>query len=325
MAGVDVADRRDSDAFGDLRPLMFSIAYRMVGSVAEAEDIVQDAYLKLHRTRQPGAGSRTPPEPVRSPEAYAVTVTTRLAIDHLRSARVRREAYVGPWLPEPLLTDPTADPAHEVERDESLSMAVLVLLERLSPVERAVFVLREVFEYEYEDVAAVVGKEPGNCRQIMARARRHIEEGRPRYEPSRERREALARQFLAALDHGDVAGLERLLAEEVAFYGDGGGKAPAIKTPMYGRARVVRFLLGLARQGRDLGVRLEPVEVNGQPGFRALDRDGRLISVAELNIMSGVIVAIRNVLNPDKLHHLGTVADLNVLLSGRGPSATLER
>jgi RNA polymerase sigma-70 factor (ECF subfamily) len=340
---VDVEDRRDNGDYTALRPLMFSIAYRMVGSVSEAEDIVQDAYLRLQRSGQlpaaegppspvaagtpsssPGGTDRMP-EPVRSPEAYAATVTTRLALDHLRSARVRREAYVGPWLPEPLLTDIDADPAHRIERDESLSMAVLVLLERLSPVERAVFVLREVFEYAYEEIAEIVGKTPDNCRQIMTRARRHIDEQRPRFEASQQRREGLFRRFMAAMSNGDMAGLERLLAQDVAFYGDGGGKAPAIKAPIYGRIRVARFLLGLARQAADVRVRLEPVEVNGQPGVRALDRDDRVVSVMAADVVGGEIVALRNVLNPDKLRHLGPVGDLWVLTQDRGSQATVER
>jgi RNA polymerase sigma-70 factor (ECF subfamily) len=311
----------------------------MVGSVSEAEDIVQDAYLRLQRSgRLPGAG-RVPQapdqvrltddpapggaaEPVRSPEAYAATITTRLAIDHLRSARARREAYVGPWLPEPLLTDTDADPAHQVERDETLSMAFLVLLERLSPVERAVFVLREVFQYEYEDIAEIVGKEPANCRQIMARARRHIEDQRPRFEASPQRRRELAEQFLAALNDGDIAGLERLLAEDVAFYGDGGGKAPAVKTPIFGRSRVARFLMGLARQAPEMGVRLEPVEVNGQPGLRAVDAQDQVVTVLGMDVVDGAIAALRNVLNPDKLQHLGPVGDLAIMMEERGGEAT---
>src|SRR5262245_7041179 len=240
MPDVEVESRNEG-GFPALRPLMFSIAYRMVGSVSEAEDIVQDAYLRLQRSGQlPGAGraAQTPDrgapadesaraeaaEPVRSPEAYAATITTRLAIDHLRSAQARREAYVGPWLPEPMLTDEDADPAYQIERDETLSLAFLVLLERLSPVERAVFVLREVFQYEYEEIAEIVGKEPSNCRQIMARARRHIEDQRPRFEASPQRRRELAAQFLAALNDGDVEGLERLLAQDVAFYGTVAGR-----------------------------------------------------------------------------------------------------
>jgi RNA polymerase sigma-70 factor (ECF subfamily) len=340
---VDVEDRRDNGDYTALRPLMFSIAYRMVGSVSEAEDIVQDAYLRLQRSGQLPAAGRPPSpvaagtpsndrggtdrsaEPVRSREAYAATVTTRLALDHLRSARVRREAYVGPWLPEPLLTDVDADPAHRIERDESLSMAVLVLLERLSPVDRAVFVLREVFEYEYEEIAEIVGKAPDNCRQIMARARRHIDEQRPRFEASQQRREGLLLRFMAAMSDGDMAGLEHLLAQDVAFYGDGGGKAPAIRAPMYGRTSVARFLLGLARQAAHMRVRPEPVEVTGQPGLRALDGDDRLVSVMALDVVGGEIVALRNVLNPDKLQHLGPVGDLAVLLKERGSEARVER
>ena len=339
VADVEVDERRDGGEYPALRPLMFSIAYRMVGSVSEAEDIVQDAYLRLQRSGQlPGAGhgAQAPDtvpradvpargeaiEPVRSPEAYAATITTRLAIDHLRSARVRREAYVGPWLPEPLLTDAHADPAHQIERDETLSMAFLVLLERLSPVERAVFVLREVFQYEYEEIAEIIGKEPGNCRQIMTRARRHIEDQRPRFEASPQRRRELAAQFLAALNDGDVAGLERLLAQDVAFYGDGGGKAPAIKTPIFGRSRVVRFLMGLARQAPEMGVRLELVEVNGQPGLRALDAQDQVVTVLGLDVVDGAIAALRNVLNPDKLQHLGPVGDLAIMMQERGGEAT---
>jgi RNA polymerase sigma factor (sigma-70 family) len=336
---VEGDERRNDGDYPALRPLMFSIAYRMVGSVSEAEDIVQDAFLRLQRSGQlPAAGhaSQTPDRvpladdparggaiaPVRSPEAYAATITTRLAIDHLRSARARREAYVGPWLPEPLLTDADADPAHRIERDETLSMAFLVLLERLSPVERAVFVLREVFQYEYEDIAEIVGKEPGNCRQIMARARRHIEDQRPRFEASPQRRMELAEQFLAALNDGDVAGLERLLAEDVAFYGDGGGKAPAITTPIVGRPRVARFLMGLVRQAPEMGVRLGLVEVNGQPGLRALDAHDQVLTVLGLDVVDGAIAALRNVLNPDKLRHLGPVGDLTVMLRERGGEAT---
>ncbi len=292
MTGAEVAQ---------LRPLMFSIAYRMVGSVAEAEDIVQDAYVRMHR-------AAAAPPTVRSPEAYAATVTTRLAIDHLRSARARRETYIGSWLPEPLLTDPDADPAWKVERDESLSMAFLVLLERLSPVERAVFLLREVFDYPYEQIAEIVDRQPDNCRQLLARARRRIETERPRFEASEAKRQELAARFLAATTKGDTAGLERLLAEDVAFYGDGGGKAPAIKAPMYGREQVVRFLDGLIRRGRVLGIRLAPTEVNGQPGFLAIDAHDRLFSVLVLDIAEGRIHAIRNVLNPDKLRHLGPVS-----------------
>jgi RNA polymerase sigma-70 factor (ECF subfamily) len=294
----------------ELRPLMFSIAYRMVGSVAEAEDIVQEAFLRLHQSQ---------PDALDSPEAYASTVTTRLAIDHLRSARVRRERYVGTWLPEPLLTgDERADPAWRVERDDTLSMAFLVLLETLSPVERAVFLLRDVFGYEYARIAEIVDKSEPNCRQILSRARRHVEERRPRFEASKRRRDELAGRFLAACRAGDIAALEQLLSDDVTFYGDGGGKAPAIATPATGQTRVARFLLGLVRQVGPIGGRLEPIEVNGQPGVRFVDRDGRLGAVLEITVGEDSRIAeLRNVLNPDKLRHLGPLIDPS-LLPGSG-------
>ncbi|HEX6233980.1 MAG TPA: RNA polymerase sigma-70 factor [Jiangellaceae bacterium] len=281
----------------ELRPLMFSIAYRMLGSVAEAEDIVQEAFVRMTGPTAPEA---------RSPEALASTVTTRLAIDHLRSARVRRERYVGAWLPEPLITaDENADPAHRVLVDETVSMAFLVLLESLSPVERAVFVLREIFEYDYADVAQAVGRSEANCRQILRRARQRIEERRPRFEASRERSDELARQFLAACETGDTSALERLLAEDVVFYGDGGGKAAAVTRPVVGGLRVARFMLGIARQVAAAGGRFEFTEVNGQPGAKLVDADGRLGAVLELTIADGHVRELRNVLNPDKLGHLG--------------------
>lgn len=285
----------------ELRPLMFSIAYRMLGSVAEAEDIVQEAFLRMHDT---------PEDSVRSPEAFASTVTTRLAIDHLRSARVRREQYVGSWLPEPLLTaGEQADPSLRAELDDTLSMAFLVLLESLSPVERAVFLLREVFDYDYGRIAEIVGKAEVNCRQIFTRASRRVAERRPRFEASRRQRTELATAFLAASGSGDIEALERVLAEDVVFYGDGGGKAPAITRPAEGRERVARFVLGIARQVAALGGRMEPVEVNGQPGGRIVGPDGRLAAVFELEIAAGRVHAVRNVLNPDKLRHLGPVVD----------------
>ena len=281
----------------ELRPLMFSIAYRMLGSVAEAEDIVQEAFLRMYGPAAPEA---------RSPEALASTVTTRLAIDHLRSARVRRERYVGAWLPEPLLTaGDAADPARRIEADETVSMAFLVLLENLSPVERAVFLLREVFDYDYGQIAEIVDKSEANCRQILARARRRIEERRPRFEASRERRDELARRFLAACESGDTSELERLLAEDVVFYGDGGGKAPAVTRPVTGAVQVARFVLGIASQVAAAGGRFELTEVNGQPGARLIDGQGRLGAVLELTIADGRVRELRNVLNPDKLGHLG--------------------
>ncbi|PVG81920.1 RNA polymerase subunit sigma-24 [Nocardioides gansuensis] len=294
-------------AHDDLRPLMFSIAYRMLGSVAEAEDVVQEAFLRLHRREQDGVD-------VGNLEAYATTVTTRLAIDTLRSARIRRERYVGPWLPEPLVDSDTADPARRIELDETVSTAFLVLLESLTPVERAVFVLREVVGYEYDEIAAVVDKSEANCRQVFARAKKRINEGKPRFEPSREQRDRMAAQFLTALTEGDMAGLERLLAEDVVFVGDGGGRAPAIQKPMVGAVAVTRFLLGLKRRGEAFGVLLDLVDANGQPALRTRAPDGSLLGVMAIDVDEGRIVRLHNVLNPDKLGHLGRVGDLTALL-----------
>ncbi|MFI5896227.1 RNA polymerase sigma-70 factor [Actinoplanes sp. NPDC051513] len=286
-------------SYAQLRPLMFAIAYRMVGSVVDAEDIAQEALLRMHRDTTT----------VESPDAYAATVTTRLAIDHLRSARVRREQYVGTWLPEPLLgTDESRDPAVRTEYDEHLSMAFLATLERLSPVERAVFLLREVFAYDYDMIAVVVGKTAANCRQILARARAHIDAGRPRFEVSPERRDELARRFLAACRAGELAELETLLAHDVRFYADGNGRPPAVTRPVIGRARVARFLLGLFRQaGRD-ALRVEPRLVNGQPGARVLDEHGRLRAVFAVQITGAdgdpCVEAIHTIVSPEKLRHL---------------------
>jgi RNA polymerase sigma-70 factor (TIGR02957 family) len=275
----------------DLRPLMLSIAYRMVGSFSEAEDIVQEAFLRLHE-----AGD------VESPKAWLSTVVTRLAIDHLRSARVRREEYPGPWLPEPVLADPAPDTAL---RAESLSMAVLVLLESLTPVERAVFVLHEAFDYGYDEIAGIVDKSPANVRQLAVRARRHVDERRPRFEPSREQRDELARRFIAALHEGETAPLVELLAEDAAFYGDGGGKATAVPE-LHGRDRLVAVLAGFGRVGVRRGVTLRQVELNGQPGLLGYEANGTLIAAWALQISDGVIQAIHGVVNPDKLAHISS-------------------
>jgi RNA polymerase sigma-70 factor (ECF subfamily) len=301
----------ETDAYQQLRPLLFSIAYRMIGSVSEAEDLVQEAFLRFHRATGDGAE-------VESPKAYLSAVTTRLSIDHLRSARVRREQYVGDWLPEPLVTDPEADVTKHAETADSLSMAFLVLLERLSPMERAVFLLHEVFGYGYAEIAGLVGKSEDNCRQIAARARRHVQARRPRFETSRRQREQLARRFFAAVEQGDTEGLIGLLAADAVMHADGGGKAPALSAPLHGAQRVARFLLGLVRQARLIGVHLQPAEVNGQPGAMAYDHDGRLVNVLSLEIADGRVQTVRSVLNPDKLRHLGPVGDLARLLRDRG-------
>jgi len=284
----------EGDAYRELRPLLFSIAYRMVGSVSEAEDLVQEAFLRLHRALADGAE-------IASPKAYLSAVTTRLAIDHLRSARVRRERR---W-----------SMASHAETADSLSLAFLVLLERLSPLQRAVFLLHEVFGYGYAEIAGLVGRSEGNCRQIAARARRHVEAGRPRFESSRRQREELARRFFAAVEQGDTEGLVGLLADDVVMHGDGGGKAPALATPVHGAVGVARVLLGLTRRGTAAGIRVRPAEVNGHPGLLAVDPDGRLLGVLALDIADGRVQAVRSIVNPDKLRHLGPVGDLSALLA----------
>lgn len=288
-----------SALFQELRPLLFSIAYRMLGSATEAEDIVQEAFLRFHR--ESGKGT-----PIESPKAYLSAITTRLSIDHLRSARVRRERYFGTWLPEPVLTD---DVPQHAETADSLSMAFLVLLESLTPVERAVFLLREVFDYGYEEIARVVGKTEDNCRQIAVRARRQIEAKKPRFEASRQRREELARRFFDAMSRGDTEGLVGMLAADVVAYGDGGGKGPALPRPVHGRDRVARVLAGGARSGRRLGVRgIRQVAINGQPGALLLDQEGRPVVAVTLDIAEDLVQTIRAVTNPEKLVHLGRFA-----------------
>jgi RNA polymerase sigma-70 factor (TIGR02957 family) len=295
-------------AHDELRPLMFSVAYRMLGSVAEAEAVVQDAFLRMHKSMLNGGR----PE---SPQAYATTVATRLAIDTLRSARHRRETYVGSWLPEPLVESVAGDPCWQIEMDETVSLAFLVVLERLSPVERAVFLLRDVFGYAYRDIARVVGKSEANCRQQLLRARRHIDAAKPRYEARDDSHRTLTERFLTAMREGDTDGLERLLADDVVFHADGGDKAPAIQEPLYGATRVAGFLTGLVRRAETLGVRMEPALANGQPAFRLLGCDGALLGVLGLEVAAGQVVALRNQINPDKLRHLGPVGDLNALMA----------
>jgi RNA polymerase sigma-70 factor (TIGR02957 family) len=299
-----------AEAFEELRPRAFAIAYRMLGSVSEAEDVVQEAYLRLHRAARDG-------ERIESPRAYLATVVTRLAIDQLRSARVRRETYVGEWLPEPLLADPDpqADPARHAEVADTLSLAFLVLLESLSPEQRAVFLLREVFDYPYDRIAEIVDKSEDNVRQLAVRARRHVEERRVRFEASGEQREQLADSFFAAAAEGDLEGLEALLAEDVELHGDGGGKAPALARALFGRARVAKTLRNWARVGaRIAGLSTRRVDVNGQPGAIFLDADGHVVSVMALDIADGQVQSIRSIVNPDKLGHLGEVADASELL-----------
>ncbi|HTW10198.1 MAG TPA: RNA polymerase sigma-70 factor [Acidimicrobiales bacterium] len=291
------------DDEAELRPLMFSIAYRMTGSVAEAEDLVQEGFFRLGRARQGGVV-------VESPKAYLAATTTRLAINHLRSARVRRDSYVGTWLPEPVVADLRSNPEQMAELSDSLSMAFLVLLESLTPVERAVFLLREVFDYSYEDIAQIVEKSEGNCRQIFVRARRHIGSQQARYEASREQSEALVRSFLAAARDGDLGQLVDLLAADAAFYGDGGGKASSTPQPLFGRDQVANLVVELFDRARQLGIALQPVLVNGGPGVITHDAEGKVVSVLSLEVLDGVVQTIRGITNPDKLGHLGAVSDL---------------
>jgi RNA polymerase sigma-70 factor (TIGR02957 family) len=292
-----------ADLYSELRPRAFAIAYQMLSSVSEAEDVVQEAFLRMHLTLQRD-------ERITSPRAYIATLVTRLAIDQLRSARMRRERYVGEWLPEPLVTDPT--PAEHAETADSLSLAFLVLLESLSPRQRAAFLLREVFDYPYAEVAEIIGTDVDSTRHLVARARAHVQERRPRYHASRRQREELAGRFFAAAEQGDLQALEALLAQDVALHGDGGGKVPALARPVNGRERVARTLsAGMSAFAR-FGLRIQVTEVNGQPGAMVFDAQDRLAAVIGLDITDGQIQAIHSIANPDKLRHLGQVSDLGL-------------
>ena len=292
----------------ELRPVAFAIAYRMLGSVSEAEDVVQEALLRVHQTLDGG-------EQIASPRGFVATVTTRLAINELRSARVRRERYVGEWLPEPIITDRHDDPARHAETADSLSLAMLVLLESLSPEQRAVLLLHDVFDYRYPQIAAILGKSEDNVRQLATRARRHVAQRRPRFQTTREQRDELARQFFAAAEHGDLAGLESLLAHDVELTGDGGGKVPALARTLRGRTRVAGTLITWVRlAARVPGLTLRPAEVNGGPGALYLDAQQRLIAVMALEIAGGQITSINAIVNPDKLTHLGPLGDYASLL-----------
>ena len=292
----------------ELRPHAFAIAYRMLGSMSEAEDMVQEALLRLHLSLEDG-------QRIASPRAFVATVTTRLAIDELRSARARREQYVGEWLPEPIITDGVDDPARHAEMADSLSLAMLVLLESLSPEQRAVLLLHDVFDYDYAQIAEIVGKSEDNARQLATRARRHVDQRRPRFQTTREQRNELAARFFEAAEQGDLAELEALLAHDVELTGDGGGKVPALARTLRGRSRVASTLVEWASvRARVPGLSLRPVEVNGGSGAMFLDERQRLIGVWALDIADGQIKSIRSIVNPDKLTHLGPVGDFGSLL-----------
>jgi RNA polymerase sigma-70 factor (ECF subfamily) len=292
------------EEFEQLRPLLFAIAYRILGSVSEAQDAVQDTWLRYDGTENP---------PV-STKAFLSAVVTRISIDVLRSARSRREHYVGQWFPEPLVNDPYEDPARAAELADSVSMAALLLLEQLSPLERAVFVLREVFAFDFPEIASVVGRSPDACRQLAVRARAHMDAGRPRFEADKKEREELAARFFDALRDGDVDGLRELLAADVTMVGDSGGKAPLWGKGVTGADNVARLLASTIPWFFEIGGTFEPHVVNGQPGAIVRDRDNLVLNTWALDVLDGHIQAIRTVLNPDKLTHLGPVADARALL-----------
>lgn len=306
-----------ADAAG-YRSLLFSIAYGMTGSVGDSEDIVQDAFLGLTKAHQAGTE-------IAAPKAYLTTSVTRLGINHLSSARVRRETYVGEWLPEPVVVSTDRPgPAEHAELADSLSMAFLVLLEALSPVERAVFMLREVFGYDYPEVARSTGKSEANCRQIFARARKRIATGGQAADvaspPARRAEgEELARTFFEAAAGGEMDALLTMLAPDVVWHGDGGGKARAVAKSVTDPLRVGQLLIGGLRRLRSLGASLSPALINGRPGALIVDAEGRVASAVELDVVDGVVRAIHAVSNPDKLGHLGPVSDIGRLPEERKP------
>ena len=288
-----------TEEFEELRPLLFSIAYRILGSVTEAEDAVQEAWLRY---------ALSPTQPA-STKAFLSTVVARIALDVLRSAHSRREEYVGHWFPEPLLTDPYQDPERSVELADSLSMAALLLLERLSPLERAVFVLREVFGFGFAETASAVGRSEAACRQLAVRARRHMEAGRPRFDADREARDQLAHRFFEAFKDGDADKLRELLAADVELIGDSGGKAPQWGTGIFGAENVSRLLTAMSQPFFQIGGTVEEHELNGQPGAIFRDREHKVLNILALDILDGRIQMIRSVINPGKLQHVGPVAD----------------
>ena len=290
--------------FEALRPLLFAIAYRILGSVSEAEDAVQEAWLRYD-------GTATPPT---STKAFLSAIVTRISIDVLRSARSRREQYVGTWFPEPLVSDPYQDPARAAELADSVSMAALLLLEQLSPLERAVFVLREVFAFDFGEIAEVVGRTPDACRQLAVRARAHMDAGRPRFEADERERDELAARFFDAIRDGDIGALQELLAADVTMVGDSGGKAPLWAKGVLGGTNVARVLASTMPWFFEIGGSFDRRVVNGQPGAIFRDRNGLVLNAWTLDIQGGQVQAIRTVLNPDKLAHLGTVADAYEIL-----------
>lgn len=282
----------ESDTFNTYRNYLFAIAYRMLSSAMDAEDMVQETYLRWQNRGE---------AEIESPKSYLAAIITRLCIDQLRSARVQRETYVGPWLPEPILME-TTNSEGMVAMSESISMAFLLLLESLSPTERAAFLLREVFEYEYAEVAQVVGKSEANCRQIVRRAKQHITNGRPRFETTFEEQQNLLIEFTQACTNGDLTGLMAVLADDVVEYSDGGGKVSAATQPIHGADRVARFILGILKKAppnltQRLGI------VNGEPAIIAYIENEPVV-VMVLEIGNGRIQNIYSINNPDKLQRI---------------------
>jgi RNA polymerase sigma-70 factor (ECF subfamily) len=280
--------------FDQYRSLLFSIAYRMLGTVADAEDMLQETFIRWQQA---------PNGDIRSPRAFLVTIISRLCINHLQSARVQREEYVGQWLPEPIVTDPGSDPLKLLRVDESLSMAFLVLLERLTPVERAVFLLREVFEYEYSEIATVLDQSETNCRQILRRARQHVSAMRPRFKASSRKQNDLLERFLQAATNGDMDGLLALLSSDVELHSDGGGKAIAVPNLIHGAEKVARGVLGALKKLVPKEVVRRRAQINGAPGLVSY-LNGKPFSVVTFDATEHRIRAIYIVTNPEKLAHM---------------------
>jgi RNA polymerase sigma-70 factor (ECF subfamily) len=290
----------DLAVFHQYRPLLFSIAYRMLGSVTDAEDILQETFLRWQQS---------PRDDLRSPRSFLVTITSRLCINYLQSARSRREEYVGQWLPEPIVTGSGSNPDELLAVDESLSMAFLVLLERLSPIERAVFLLREVFDYEYAEIAAFLNQTEANCRQILSRARQHVSQNKPRFETSGREQNELLRNFLQAVETGDLEGLFALLAPQVTLHADGGGKGLAVPNVVRGADNVARGVLGSFRKLLPPTLTRRLVLLNGEAGLVNF-LDGRPHSVLIPATSEGRIHAIYVITNPEKLRHLPPLSEI---------------
>lgn len=291
-----------TDEFLEYRSLLFAIAYRMLGTIMDAEDMVQDTFLKWQTVSK---------SQVRSVKSYLTTIITRLCIDRLRSAQVQREQYIGPWLPEPIVTDPSADPNHQVELADSLTMAFLVMLERLSPVERAVFLLREIFDYDYDEIGAIVEKSDVNCRQIARRARQQVTKPRSRFSSPPEQHHQLTLKFMQACHQGEMEGLLQFLADDITLWSDGGGQVVAALKPIHGSVKVSRFLHSIQRYQSKLGLspNLKIVQVNGQPGIQ-FSIAGQVDTIAILETTGQQIISIFFIRNPQKLklkqiHHSG--------------------